>query len=94
MRVAKNIVFTVTHGRTGTTFLTRLFGLFEDTLAEHEPAPDYASILPRVKRDPRFALDFLDKKLEAISRVQQGNYVETSNVFGKGFLIPLLRTCS
>lgn len=87
----KNPVFTVTHGRTGTTFLTRVFGIFDDTLSLHEPDPNYADVLPQVKADPRHAVAFLREKLAFIAAAAEKNYVETSNVFGKGFLIPLLR---
>ncbi|MEO1855575.1 hypothetical protein [Chromohalobacter sp.] len=88
----KNLIFTVTHGRTGTTMLTEVFKIFSDTLSVHEPEPNYASILPKVKEDPRHALVFLERKIKAINSTQPSNYVETSNVFGKGFLIPLLRS--
>lgn len=91
MNCSKNLVFTVTHGRTGTTFLTEAFKLFDDTLSLHEPAPNYADILPRVKQDPRHALGFLREKLARIEQIKESHYVETSNVFGKGFLIPLMR---
>ncbi|MDV6319140.1 hypothetical protein [Chromohalobacter sp. HP20-39] len=71
--------------------LTEAFSIFADTCSVHEPEPNYATVLPRVKENPRYALDFLDKKLKAIEDTTSSNYVETSNVFGKGFLIPLLR---
>ncbi|RKR06110.1 hypothetical protein C7446_1046 [Kushneria sinocarnis] len=87
----KNMIFTITHGRTGTTFLTELFGLFHDTLALHEPEPNYADIFPLVKEDPRHALGFLKRRIENINKIKQKNYIETSNVFGKSFFIPLLR---
>ena len=87
----KNIVFTITHGRTGTTMLTEIFKIFDDVLSEHEPEPNYASLLPDVKENPRFSIEFLDKKIDKINGVNQKHYVETSNVFGKGFFIPLVR---
>lgn len=87
----KNLTFSITHGRTGTTFVTELFGLFDDTHSEHEPEPNFARAFPQVKDDPREAVEFLKTKLEAIAKFPQKNYVETSNVFGKGYFIPLLR---
>ncbi|WP_447044420.1 hypothetical protein [Vreelandella sp. H-I2] len=87
----KNIIFTVTHGRTGTTMLTEVFKIFEDTRSEHEPEPNYASLLPKVKENPRYAIKFLEEKIEFINKFDESNYVETSNVFGKGFFIPLIR---
>ncbi|MBZ9556970.1 MULTISPECIES: hypothetical protein [unclassified Modicisalibacter] len=91
MVTTKNLTFTITHGRTGTTFLTEAFKVFEDTLSVHEPEPNYANHLPLVKQDPRHAIDFLKQKLSHIDGIREANYVETSNVFGKGFFIPLLR---
>ncbi|SFM31808.1 hypothetical protein SAMN05421721_102287 [Ectothiorhodospira mobilis] len=91
MKTQKNIIFTVTHGRTGTTLLTEIFKLCKDTRAEHEPEPNYASILPKVKQNPRYAISFLEKKINSINSCNEKNYIETSNVFGKGFLIPLIR---
>jgi len=87
----KNVIFTVTHGRTGTTLLTDIFSIFKDTKPEHEPAPNYASIHPHVKDDPRKSIDFLKEKFNHINQIKERNYVETSNVFGKAFLIPMLR---
>jgi hypothetical protein len=89
--VNKNLVFSVTHGRTATTMLTEVFKLFKDTCSEHEPEPNYASIFPQVKDNPKHAIAFLEKKLNHIAKKKEPNYVETSNVFGKGYLIPLLR---
>ncbi len=87
----KNVIFTITHGRTGTTMLTEVFKIFSDTRSEHEPEPNYASVLPDVKKNPRHAIAFLKEKIKAIESYHERNYVETSNVFGKGFFIPLLR---
>lgn len=91
IEVNKNIIFSVTHGRTGTTMLTEVFKLFDDTLSEHEPEPNYANVLPDVKENPRYAIDFLNEKIRRINSIKETNYVETSNVFGKGFFIPLVR---
>jgi len=71
--------------------LTEVFKIFSDTLSVHEPEPNYATMLPKVKKDPRHALSFLERKIKEINKTQPKNYVETSNVFGKGFLIPLVR---
>lgn len=91
IEVNKNIVFCITHGRTGTTMATEVFKIFDDTRSEHEPEPNYSSVLPRVKENPRNAIDFLENKINWIRKVKQSNYIETSNVFGKGFFIPLIR---
>jgi len=91
MNITKNLTFCITHGRTGTTFVTQLFTLFKDTLSVHEPEPNFAHAFPQVKYDPRLAVQFLEKKLEAIEATPEKNYVETSNVFCKGYFIPMLR---
>ncbi|AMX03166.1 hypothetical protein [Microbulbifer thermotolerans] len=87
----KNLIFTVTHGRTGTTFLTEVFKIFDDIRSLHEPEPNYANLFPTVKQTPEKAIAFLQSKIAVINEYPEKNYVETSNVFGKGFLIPLLR---
>lgn len=87
----KNLIFTITHGRTGTTFLTEAFKIFDNTCSLHEPEPNYARALPSVKESPENAIPFLQKKIAFINNLPEENYVETSNVFGKGFFIPLLR---
>lgn len=87
----KNIIFTITHGRTGTTMLTEILKIFSDIRSEHEPAPNYADIFPSVKENPRESINFLKKKIDIINGFKEQHYAETSNVFGKGFLIPLVR---
>ncbi|MCX2780127.1 hypothetical protein [Microbulbifer thermotolerans] len=87
----KNLIFTVTHGRTGTTFLTEVFKIFDDIRSLHEPEPNYANLFPTVKQTPEKAIAFLQSKIAIINEYPEKHYVETSNVFGKGFLIPLLR---
>lgn len=90
--ITKNLTFAITHGRTATTFVTKLFTLFEDTRSEHEPNPNFASYLPKVKIDPRHAVKFLEEKVKSIQSLKEKNYVETSNVFCKGYFIPFLRS--
>jgi len=89
---AKNLVFTVTAGRTGTTLLTNLLALLPDTTALHEPEPAFEHQLRRVQRDPAAAKEFLlQYKLPAIAQCPTTNYAELSNVFAKGFLEPMLQ---
>jgi len=86
----RNLVFTVTAGRTGTLF-AQLFALLPDTTSVHEPAPTFHAYLRRIKRDHDFAKKFLlYYKLPFIAAVPSRNYVEFSHVFCKGFLEPLL----
>ena len=71
--------------------LTEVLKIFDDIQSEHEPEPNYATVMPDIKRDPRFALDFLKQKIAKVNESSATHYAETSNVFGKGFLIPLAR---
>jgi len=87
----RNLVFTVTAGRTGTVYLQRLLGLFPDTTSLHEPEPAFVSVLRLVQHAPARARSFLlEYKLPFIGTVQTGHYVEASHLFGKGFLEPAL----
>ena len=87
----KNIVFFVTSGRTGTKYIANLLSICKDTTITHEPWPAFEDALPAVRRDPNAARDFwLYYKLPAILGCPTRTYIETSNVFAKGFLEPLL----
>ncbi len=87
----RELVFTITAGRTGTTYLTRLCELLPDTVSVHEPQPSYVHFLRQVQRRPSLATRFLlEFKLPAIAATGAGRYVETSHLFAKGFLEPLL----
>ena len=87
----KHLVFTVTAGRTGTTYVTRLGELFPDTVSVHEPQPSYVHVLRQIQRRPRLAYDFLlEYKLPFIAAAAASRYLETSHLLGKGFLEPLL----
>jgi hypothetical protein len=81
----------VTTGRSGTAFLTTLFLYVPGVEAFHEPEPEYYPILRDVQTDRRLAKRFLvEKKLPAIASHTGSVYVETSHLFCKGFLEPLL----
>jgi hypothetical protein len=88
---AKNLVFTVTAGRTGTTYLQRLLALCPETVSLHEPEPSFVPVLRLVQKDGALARRFLlEYKLPFIVAQRPRNYVETGHLFGKGFLEPLL----
>ena len=66
----KRLVFTVTAGRTGTTYLTHLLALCPDTTSLHEPEPSFVPVLRLVQRDPQLARRFLlEYKLPFIADV-------------------------
>lgn len=87
----KHLVLSVTAGRTGTTYVTRLGELLPDTVSLHEPEPSYVHFLRQVQRRPELATAFLlEYKLPFIADTPASRYLETSHLFAKGFLEPLL----
>jgi hypothetical protein len=87
----KQLILTVTAGRTGTTYLTRLLALFPDTVSTHEPSPSFVYYLRQAQRFPALAREFLlDYKLPFIAQLAEMRYVETGHLFCKGFFEPLL----
>jgi O-antigen/teichoic acid export membrane protein len=86
-----NLVFSVTAGRTGTTFAQKLFGILPDVVSEHEPKPYFHTWLRTVEQQPDKAMEFLlHYKLPSIGDLRTPNYVELNHVFCKGFLEPTL----
>ncbi len=90
--VAKvNLVFVLSSGRAGTTFLAQLLASLPGVVTRHHPAPAFEWVLAKLWTEPDTARRFwLDYKLPAILREKTAKYLETSNVFGKGFLEPLI----
>lgn len=87
----KQLVFSLSAGRTGSEYLTRLLALLPDTASFHEPEPAFQRIMRPALRDPAMARDFLTRyKLPALANAPQTTIVETSHLFGKGFVEPLL----
>ncbi|SDP41885.1 hypothetical protein SAMN04488061_2925 [Filomicrobium insigne] len=88
---AKSLIFCLTNGRTGTRSLTSLFDCVPHVHAAHEEKPSFHLLMRWVQRNPALARDFwLFAKIPAISDHPQPVHVDTSHVFGKGFLEPLL----
>ncbi|WP_375458909.1 hypothetical protein [uncultured Enterovirga sp.] len=84
---SKDIVLTVTSGRSGTKLLAVLlrdvFGLH----AEHEPAPRANLALRPAIADPAYAREWLiSEKLPEIAKSGARTYIETSHVYCKGFI--------
>ncbi|MGD9763431.1 MAG: hypothetical protein AB7V27_06945 [Candidatus Binatia bacterium] len=83
----KTLIFTITAGRTGTTYLARLLALFPYTTSLHEPAPHFGYFLRQVQHAPELARRFwLEYKLPAIAAVSTPRYAEVSHLFCKGFV--------
>jgi hypothetical protein len=88
---AKRLIFTVTTGRSGTGYLSRLLSYLRGVRSEHEPEPRFQVALRRVQRDPKYAQEFwLRHKLPVIAATREPVYAETSHVLCKGFLEALL----
>ena len=91
VRETKALIFTITPGRSGTKYLATLFNSLSNVSAHHEPTPDFVSVMRRVQQDPEVAFSFLrHEKLPVIAAAQAPVYAETSHVFSKGFLEPML----
>ena len=87
----KQLIFTVTAGRTGTAFLHNLFKLFPGVDSVHEDEPSYVHVMRRVQTQPAEAVAFLTRfKFPVIVASKAHVYAETSHLFCKGFLEPMI----
>ncbi|MDX2456147.1 MAG: hypothetical protein QNL87_01430 [Gammaproteobacteria bacterium] len=87
----KQLILTVTAGRTGTAFLHHLFRLYPDVDSTHEEEPNYLHVMRRVQTQPAEATKFLTKfKFPVIAACRSRTVVETSHLFCKGFLEPMI----
>ena len=88
---AKQLILTVTAGRTGTAFLHNLFRLFPGVDSAHEEEPNYLHVMRRVQTQPAEATRFLTRfKFPVIAACRSGIIAETSHLFCKGFLEPMI----
>jgi len=87
----KRLIFTVTTGRSGTAYLTRLLGCVSGIVSYHEPQPEFSGVMRSVQESPSEAYRFwISRKLPQIAREHGSVYAETSHSFCKGFAEPLL----
>lgn len=87
----KRLVFTVSTGRSGTDFLARVLSLLPNVDCRHEPKPRFSEYMRAAQLDPRIAVLFwVQEKLPRLARVEAPVYIETSHLFCKGFVEPLL----
>ncbi|HUF08258.1 MAG TPA: hypothetical protein VMO47_02980 [Rhodothermales bacterium] len=87
----KQLIFTVTTGRSGTEYLSKALGLLDGVTSRHEPWPEFVEVMREAQWDESVAYDFLvRKKLPAVAAEEGTVYVETSHLFCKGFLEPML----
>lgn len=86
----KELIFTVTTGRSGTRLLSRLLGTLGGVESFHEPKPKFSDIKSGLTPSDDEAKRFWMKKLQDISERGGHIYIETSHLFCKGFFSPLL----
>lgn len=87
----KKLVFTVATGRCGTAFFAEILRLIPGAVSLHEPKPEYADVLRDVQQNNALAKKFLlNRKIPSLASISGNIYIETSHLFCKGFLEPLL----
>lgn len=87
----KRLIFTVTTGRSGTAYLAKILELLPDVASFHEPEPRFSDVMRLTQRDVGVAYKFwIEKKLPQIANETASIYIETSHLFCKGFVEPLL----
>lgn len=88
----KSLIFTVTAGRSGTKLLTTLLKDSLGISAEHEPVPRVNFVMRSIINAPEVAKTWLlSEKLPAIlASANSPIYIETSHLFCKGFIEPML----
>jgi hypothetical protein len=87
----KRLIFAVSTGRSGTGYLARVLRCVPGVAAYHEPEPRFSHVMRAALRTPAVARTFwVEAKLPRIAGVASAIYAETSHLFGKGFVEPLL----
>lgn len=82
----KQIIFTVSTGRSGTAFLEWILGFHPKIDARHEPEPSYHHCLRDIQGNREGAKKFLlDHKFPEIEKSSKKIYFESSHLFCKGF---------
>ncbi len=88
---AKRLIFTITTGRSGTGHLAEVLRDIPDVQSYHEPEPRFSDVMRSVQEDKTVAVKFwINKKLPQIAKETASIYIETSHLFCKGFIEPLL----
>lgn len=87
----KRLIFTITTGRSGTGYLAEMLRFVPGILSCHEPEPKFSHIMRSAQTNPEVAYNFwIRKKLPAIVGKNAPIYIETSHLFCKGFIEPLI----
>ncbi len=87
----KRLLFTICTGRCGTELLAQRLSQLPGVDAYHEPDPSFVEVVRLVREEPARAREFwIERKLPAMARSSAPIYAETTHLFGKGFLKPLI----
>ena len=87
----KRLIFTVTTGRSGSKYISKLLSLLPNITVEHEPKPNFSCIMRAIQTNKYMARKFWqEKKLPYIKKYGKLVYIELSHLFCKGFVEPLL----
>ena len=90
--IEKKTIFTVTPGRSGTKYLSKLLAGIEGVGSYHEPNPNFAQVMRLSQTQPNIAHNYVAQhKIPAILADPNPVYAETSHLACKGFLTPMLR---
>lgn len=93
-------IFTVSTGRCGTQFISRVFETLTDYPSFHEPAPFCAyTTLEEINTKPSFELCSHETRSDIMQKIKQveldsdenGNYFESNQMFGKCYWSYILR---
>jgi hypothetical protein len=85
------LIFTLSPGRCGTKYLAALLNAIPGVHGVHEPEPNFVDYARAARRDPQEAWRlWYCEKLPHIRSLGCEVYAETSHLFGKGFVKPLL----
>lgn len=83
----KNLVFTVTTGRSGTKYLAYILSLLQDFKSEHEARPAFHEYFRKILNgEGTFKEFWIEHKLPYIAKLKESNYSDVSHVACKGFL--------
>jgi len=87
----KRLIFTISTGRSGTGYLSKIMSMIPGIVSHHEAIPRFQHVMRHIQSDNGAAYEFwIQKKLPQIATEQSRVYVETSHLFCKGFVEPLL----
>lgn len=85
------VVVTLTSGRSGTQYLAAKLRKATRAVVLHEPAPDFCDVMRAAINDLEAGRQFVrQRKLPAIQAYWPRDYVETSHLASKGFVLPML----